>query len=103
MIRNDYDLSDEDFDNVIKPFDKALREYVNNFVHEYLAFYLATGFKLDALWEGTLSGHISSALDGLCEIPINDSDVSKVREIMKNKYSLILTDNEQIEILDIKK
>ncbi len=103
MIRKNYDLSEDEFFKIINPFDEALHNYVRTFLHEYLAFYIATAYKMDALWEGTLSGHINTALDRICEVDIESDDIKKVKGILKNKYSLILTNDKSIKIQDIKK
>ena len=50
MIRMDYDISDEDFEEVNQPFIEDIHQYVrNNFIFEYLAYYIATGYQNDAL------------------------------------------------------
>lgn len=103
MIRKDYDISDKEFDKIIKPFDDALHNYVRSFLHDYLAFYIATAYRMDALWEGTLSGHINTALDRICEVDITQMDITKIKKILKEKHSLILTNDKNIQIQDTKK
>ena len=45
MIRTDYDISDEDFEEVNQPFIEDIHQYVReNFIFEYLAYYIATGY-----------------------------------------------------------
>ncbi len=103
MIRKDYEMSDKEFDKIIKPFDDALHDYVKTFLHDYLAFYIATAYRMDALWEGTLSGHINTALDRICEVDITQMNITKVKKILEEKHSLILTNDKNIQIQDIKK
>ena len=40
--RNGKDITDEEFFNIILPFENVLEEYfINNIIYEFVAFYLA--------------------------------------------------------------
>lgn len=55
MIRTDYDISDKDFEKINQPFMEDITKYVrDNFIFDYLAYYIATGYRKDALWAGNL-------------------------------------------------
>ena len=49
--RNEKDITDEEFLNIILPFENVLEKYfINNIVYEFVAFYLAKGYEMSALW-----------------------------------------------------
>lgn len=48
--RNGKDITDEEFLNIILPFENVLEEYfIKNIVYEFVAFYLAKGYEMSAL------------------------------------------------------
>ena len=66
MLRKctDEDISDEECEKVIDPFydnyDSYLEEYV---VPEVIAFYIASSFYRNAMWEATFKQHFNYAFD----------------------------------------
>ena len=49
--RNRKDITDEEFLNIILPFENVLEEYfINNIIYEFVAFYLAKGYEMSSLW-----------------------------------------------------
>lgn len=105
MIRSDFDISDEDFYKVSKPFVDEIKKYIGeNIIYEYMAFYIATGYKKDALFKGTLGGVFNAALDDLCELDFGSSaDIKKLKSILQEKYDLLLTSDTNLEIEEIQK
>lgn len=105
MIRNDFDISDEDFDKMNKPFEKAIGNYVkNNFIDEYMAFYIASGYNMSALFEGSLGGVFNAAIDDLCSIHYGSKeDIVKLKQLLEQKYNLRLTSDTRLEIEEIKR
>ena len=91
MIRMDYDISDEDFEEVNQPFIEDIHQYVrNNFIFEYLAYYIATGYRNDALWAGKLSGLFNGAIDELCGLQFGlNGDIERLREILKDSFNYL--------------
>ena len=50
--RNGKDITDEEFLNIILPFENVLEEYfIKNIVYEFVAFYLAKGYEMSSLWD----------------------------------------------------
>lgn len=105
MIRSDFDISDEEFDKVSKPFVDEIKKYIrDNIIYEYMAFYIAAGYNKDALFKGTLSGVFNAALDDLCELDFGSSaDVAILKSILQEKYNLLLTSDTNLEIEEIQK
>ena len=105
MIRTDFDVSDEEHSKVILAHDKVLHKFVkDNFLHEFCAFYLATGYRMDAIWEGDLDALLYGATDGLImSWFIKELDHNKLKSILKNEYGIIITNETPLEIVDTKK
>lgn len=104
MIRSDYDISDEDFVAVDEPFKEAVDKYLyDNVIHDYIAFYIASGYNLSALWKGSLSGLFNGAIDDLSSVHFGSKeDINRVRDILKSRYKLLLTSDTELEIEEIK-
>lgn len=103
MIRSDFDISDEDFDKISKPFAEAITRYVkDNFIYEYMAFYISSGYKMSALFEGALSGTFNAAIDEFCDVRFGSAeDIERLKVILKDKYNLLLTSDTRLEIEEI--
>ena len=105
MLRKctDEDISDEECKNVIDPFydnyDIYLEEYV---VPEVIAFYIASSFIKNAMWEATFYQHYNSAKDtfNVSDDEDYESIKAEVIKLLRMKYSLeIICENP----LDFKK
>ena len=105
MIRKctDEDISDEELEKVINPFYDNYHEYIITYVMpEVIAFYIASSYSRNAMWEATFYQHYNSAKD---IFNVNDDeDYKKVKaeviKLLRMKYSLeIISENS----LDFKK
>lgn len=66
MIRKctDEDISDEELEKVINPFYDNYHEYIITYVMpEVIAFYIASSYSRNAMWEATFYQHYNSAKD----------------------------------------
>ena len=92
--RNGKDITDEEFLNIILPFENVLEEYfIKNIVYEFVAFYLSKGYEMSALWECPLQHQINSAIETLAGIRIKDKfDINKLNKILKEKHSIKIID-----------
>ena len=101
--RNGKDITDEEFLNIILPFENVLEEYfINNIVYEFVAFYLSKGYEMSALWECLLQHQINSAIETLAGIRIKDKfDNSKLNKILKEKYSIRIIDTNTSQMTKI--
>lgn len=60
--RTDEDISDEELEEVINPFYDNYHEYIITYVvPEVIAFYIASSYCRDAMWEATFYQHYNSA------------------------------------------
>ena len=101
--RNGKDITDEEFLNIILPFENVLEEYfINNIVYEFVAFYLAKGYEMSALWECPLQHQINSAIETLAGIRIKDKfDNNKIHKILKHRYSIKIIDTNTSQMIKI--
>ena len=101
--RNGKDITDEEFLNIIVPFENVLEEYfINNIIYEFVAFYLAKGYEMSALWECPLQHQINSAIETLAGIRIkNNFDNNKLNKIFKDKYSIKIIDTNTSQMIKI--
>ena len=104
MIRKctDEDISDEELEKVINPFYDNYHEFVITYIMpETIAFYIASSYSKNAMWEATFFQHCNSA-KGMFNI--NNNDYNEVKReviiLLRIKYSLeIVSENP----LDLKK
>ena len=101
--RNGKDITDEEFLNIIVPFENVLEEYfIDNIVYEFVAFYLAKGYEMSALWECPLQHQINSAIETLAGIRIKGKfDNEKLNKILKDKYSIKIIDTNTSQMIKI--
>lgn len=102
MVRTSIDdISDEEFDKIVAPFDEAITKYIDNIINDYIAYYLATGYKMSSIWNSSLEAHCNSSIDNLSSI--TDFDYDRIKNILERKYGLKIVNDEQLEIEEIKK
>ena len=101
--RNGKDITDEEFMNIILPFENVLEDYfIKNIVYEFVAFYLAKEYEMSALWECPLQHQINSVIETLVGIRIKDKfDNNKLLKILKDKYSIKIIDTNTSQIIRI--
>ena len=101
--RNGKDITDEEFLNIILPFENVLEEYfIKNIVYEFVAFYLAKGYEMSALWECPLQHQINSAIETLSGIRIKDKfDNNKLNKTLNDIYSIKIIDTNTSQMIKI--
>lgn len=101
--RNGKDITDEEFLNIILPFENVLEEYfIDNIIYEFVAFYLAKGYEMSALWECPIQHQINSAIETLAGIRIKEKfDNNKLHKILKDKYSIKIIDTNTSQMIKI--
>lgn len=103
MIRKctDEDISDEELEKVINPFYDNYHEYIITYVMpEVIAFYIASSFSRNAMWEATFYQHYNSAKD-MFNIG-DDEDYDKVKaeviKLLRMKYSLEIISEDPLDL-----
>ena len=89
-LRTDYDILDDEFDDVSKPFDDELDSWFEKhreIIDEFVAFYIARGIENNAIWEGAFSGLVNGAVETLASYFVdNKLDRKHLDDILINKY-----------------
>ena len=100
MIRKRNNIvSDEEFLKIIEPHGKAIDNYLENIIYDFVAFYLAKGYELSALWETGLINHVNSAIESFSAIQFKkDFNYNKLKAILKNKYNLVITNEVMLDM-----
>ena len=104
MIRSNLnDFTDEEFDKILVPYEENFRKYIQKFIlPEVVAFGIASAFERNAMWQSTFQKEYNSIKD---KIIILDEDtnlvMNDIRSILEVKYSLIITNENPLEIKKI--
>lgn len=105
-LRTDYEISDDDFNDVSKPFDDALDSWFENhrdLIDEFVAFYVAKGIEYDALWSGSFRGLVNSAIDTLSGFFVGEKiNVERFNKLLLDKYGLKLIQENPMRFEKIK-
>ena len=103
MIRHDCsDIDEETFLNYVVPASDTVKKYViDNFLYDYVAFYLATYYKMDAMWECKMEQEVNSALCSLCNYENTELDYEKIKNILREKYQINITNEITLEIEEL--
>ena len=106
MLRKctDEDISVEECEKVIDPFYKNFDEYIITYVMpEVIAFYIASSYSRNAMWEATFYQHYNSAKDTF-NIG-DDEDYDKVKyeviKLLRMKYSLEIISEDPLDFKKI--
>ena len=93
-------ISDYDFNKIVVPFNNEITNYLNNRINDYVAYYIATGFNMNALWDSKLYLICNNAIETLSQINNNSYDINKVKMILDKKYGLKVIQDEPT-VIDI--
>ena len=106
MIRKctDEDISDEELEKVINPFYDNYHEYIITYVMpEVIAFYIASSFYRNAMWEATFLQHYNSASDMFNILNENyEKTKAEVIKLLRIKYSLEIISEDPLDLKKIK-
>ena len=97
------DISDEEFEKIELPHVELCSTYAEEYlIPDYVAFYIATGYYQNALWENSIMQHFNSAAD-MFNVTLQNKNnaIENVKKILKLKYSLEVV--EEYPILKLKK
>lgn len=102
MIRksNNNDISEEEWNNVLNPFYDNYNEFMESYVlPEVIAFYIASSFYRNAMWESSFKQHYNSGKEYLNIFDENHTKVKKeVFKLLRIKYSLEITNENPLEL-----
>ena len=97
------DISDEEFNAILKPFLDNYAEYIESYVMpEVIAYYMANSYYSNAMYEGSFLQHYNSAKDLINMFGENEEKVKdEVFKLLRVKYVLSITNENPIEIKKI--
>ena len=102
MLRKstDEDISNEELETIINPFYDNYHNYVEEYVMpEVIAFYIASSFYRNAMWEATFLQHYNSASD---MFNLYDEDYEKTKaeviKLLRIKYSLEIISEDPLDL-----
>ena len=97
------DISDEEFNAILKPFLDNYAEYIESYVMpEVIAYYMANSYYRNAMYEGSFLQHYNSAKDLINMFGENEEKVkAEVFKLLRVKYVLSITNENPIEIKKI--
>ena len=105
MLRKstDEDISDEECEKVINPFYDNYHRYVEEYVMpEVIAFYIASSFYRNAMWEATFLQHYNSASDMFNILNENyEKTKAEVIKLLRIKYSLEVINEDPLDLKKI--
>lgn len=97
------DITDEEFDNIVCPFDDEMRDYVkNNILNQYVAFYIAEGYRKSAIWECSMDAMVATAIEMLCQYTYKDCYYNKIKELLKVEYDLEVINEKPVQVKDLR-
>ena len=102
--RTNGDISDEEFERVLKPFLDDYDNFVLSYIMpEVIAYYIANSYYRGSMYEGSFLQHYNSAKD-LINLFGEDYEQMKaeVFKLLKIKYALIVVNEDPLEIKKIK-
>lgn len=97
------EISDYEYDTYQKPQINRCAAFLEEFIiPEYVAFYLASGYFHDSIWECSFSRHFNSISD-MFNHSISDKNkvIENTKKILELKYSLKIVQEEPL--LEFKK
>ena len=97
----DEDISDEESEKVIDPFYDNYHEYIITYVMpEVIAFYIASSYSRNAMWEATFYQHYNSAKDtfNICDDEDYDKLKAEIIKLLRLKYSLEIISEDPLDL-----
>lgn len=105
-LRNDYEISDEEFEKTIEQFDNDLDTWFlehKDIIEEFVAYYISKGIEYNCLWNGAFVGLVNGAIDTLSGYFVGKNvDRSKLNTILSEKYNLRLIQEKPMKFQKIK-
>ena len=95
-------ITDEEFLNIIIPFDKKMNKYLIKYMYEYVVHYLVVWYKMSVLWECTIEQQVNSALTRFTVPLLNGIfDYHRLDKILKDKYKLKIVDRKTSQMIKL--
>lgn len=103
MVRiDDNDISDEEFDNIVIPFENTINLYIKEkILNEFVAYFIAEGYNFSSIWNENVDNIINTACEYLTNFNNKDCNKKIIKEILIKKYKLKIIDENKLEIIEL--
>lgn len=104
MIRYDIeDILEDEFENVITPFNEHISDYIKtNIINEFIAYDLASAYRMNALWNCSYDIQINTACEDLAGSINRDMlDKKEITKLLEEKYKLKVISESPFDIKDL--
>lgn len=105
MIRENFngDISDEEFEKILKLFSDNYDEYLESYiVPEVIAYYIANSYYRHSMYKGSFLQHYNSAKDIINYLGEDSEKVkAEVYKLLRVKYALLITNENTLKIKKI--
>jgi len=95
------DMPDEEFEKITGSHNKMWHDYLDEFIiPECCAYFLATGYKTDSVWEASFDIHINTMLSRLNQDSSNENFEKykkRIKKILKIKYGFIVVNENPLD------
>ncbi len=106
-LRNDFDITDEDFEKLTKPFDDELDSWFEkhrDIIEDFTAFYIAKGIKYNTLWNGSFIGLINGAVETLSSYFVGvNINRERLNTLLSEKYGIVVVKDNPMMFQKIKR
>lgn len=99
MIRKSVDdISDEEFTNILLPFNNNYEEYISSYIiPEVVAFYIANSYYRNCMWETSFIREYNTAKDMINSFGEDYETVKKeIFKLLRVKYALEIVSEDPI-------
>lgn len=94
-------LSDEDFEKLMERFEEDLDRYIKDMLENYLAYYIATGYRLSAISENKLEVLFRTATTLLNGSREKLYDLNVVKKKLEENYKLKIVNDTKTTIVEL--
>lgn len=82
-------LTDDEFLNIVKFHSEQIKDYLENELYDYIAFYIAKGIEYNAIFDDDFERIVNTAMETFDSFQFrNTIDYDKIKNILYEKYSI---------------
>ena len=105
LVEDGKDISDEEFEELYKPHSDVVHQFmVNHTIPELIAFYLSSGYRLNAISNVPFDIHISTCCNYF-NIKLSNDDIKKIEletcKILKTRCGIIVASTDPIKFKEL--
>lgn len=83
------ELSEEEFLNIMKFHSEAVTEYLESVLYDFIAYYIATGLKYNALFDNNFKRIVNTSLESFSPYRFrNKIDYNRIKQTLRKDYNI---------------